>query len=103
MRRDTWVTSSRVDVARALRSVWNYTTRRLLRHRQGGTNNRKYEREPKHKIDSRFHSYPDLLGRIVLGSEETDSLCLGPGLFEFSAGIRIPLGKELVPSASKSM
>jgi hypothetical protein len=32
-----------------------------LRHRQGGANNRKHEPEPKHKIDSHFHSCPDLL------------------------------------------
>src|SRR5438552_8723794 len=73
---DTWVTGSRVDIARALRPVWrnDTTRRRLLRHRQSGPHDRKHERESKHKIDSRFHSYPDLLGRIVLSSEETESL-----------------------------
>jgi hypothetical protein len=100
MCRDTWVTGSRVDVARALRPVWRNDTirRRQLRHRQSGPHERKHERESKHKIDYRFHSYPDLL-EIVLSSEETESPVLGPSLFEFSAGIRIPLGNELVPSA----
>src|SRR5260370_28250743 len=103
MCRDTWVTGSRVDVARALRPVWrnDATRRRLLRQRQSCPNDCKHERESKHKIDSRFHSYPDLLGRIALSSEETESLRFwGPSLFEFPAGIRIPLGNELVPSAS---
>ena len=39
-------------------------------------NDRKHKRESKHKIDSRFHSYPDLLVIAVLASEETDSLRL---------------------------
>src|SRR5947208_109619 len=100
MCRDTWVTGSRVDVARALRPMWrnDATRRRLLRHRQSCPNDRKHERESKHKIDSCFHSYPDLLVITVLGSEEMESPSLVPSLFEFSVGIRIPLGNELVPS-----
>src|SRR3981189_46930 len=78
MCRDTWVTGSRVDVARALRPVWRNeaTRRRLLPHRQSCPNDRKHERESKHKIDSCFHSYPDVLVITVLGSEETESLRL---------------------------
>src|SRR5258708_29989108 len=89
MGRDTWVTGSRVDVARALRPVWknDASRRRLLRHRQSCPNDRKHERESKHKIDSRFHSYPDLLVIIVLGSEETESLRLWcPVYLNFESG-----------------
>src|SRR5271170_4967706 len=89
MCRDTWVTGSRVDVARALRPVWrnDTTRRRLLRPRQSGPHDRKHERESKHKIDSCFHSYPDLLGRFVLSSEETEPLRLwGPVYLNFLLG-----------------
>src|ERR1700692_4893802 len=88
MCRDTRVTGSRVDVARALRPVWrnDATRRRLLRHREGGANNRKHDRERRHKIDSLFHSYPDLLQRIILSSEETE-----PSQFE-SQSIRTDVG-----------
>src|SRR5262249_17444574 len=84
--RDTWVTGSRIDVARPLRPVWNDPTRRgLLRHRQSCPSDRNHEPESKHKIHSRFHSYPDLL-KTVLGSEETESPSLVPSLFNFQSG-----------------
>src|SRR5215469_15511001 len=100
MCRGTGVTGSRVDVAGSLRSVWRNAVPRgnLLRHRQGGANNCKRECEPKHKIDSCFHSYPDSATEIPLDSEETES----PRFCDHSnslSGIRIPPNCELAPSA----